>query len=163
MLGVWNQFTQPMSYTFVPPTSSISNYYISASGNHNIDLTSFPAGVSCSVNFYFCPDQLPSSSIAQLVLTANSGSGIVISYRTLISASSSTNYWIPTFGTIGGGSNTLVRAGYIQRRWMTNNTNAVSNMVKNQNNETTFVQITNIAGTFPNMAYYSGSLGTPIT
>jgi len=160
MIGMWNQVYQTMSYTFVPPTSSTSNYYISASGNHNIDLTSFPSNVSCSVNIYWCPEQLPTSSIAQLAISLDSGSGNAISYRTLISASNSSYYWFN--GTIPQTQTFTRNPSAPKRRWVANAITAYHSMVKNQDGETTFVQMNSLGATLSEMFYYSGSYGTPI-
>jgi hypothetical protein len=76
------------------------NLHISESGLHKIDAINIGA-VSASVNVIFYPDSFTTSgSQATYWFTLNSGSGVGMQIRTLISSSTST-YYTPSL-TIGG-------------------------------------------------------------
>ena len=70
---------------------------ISQSGVYNIDLVNMTAGLSCSVNFYYWLDLIPSNSEAQIVINIPSGSGNPMTYKTLVTCSNATEYFVAGF------------------------------------------------------------------
>lgn len=161
------QFSNPDSsifrtadFTYIPPQSTTNNYYVSQSGLHHIDASSYPAGVSSSLNIYYHIDDIENNSETQIYVTLPSGSGQVILYRTLISASDSTVWWSPATTGFGNTSLGLNRnASYISRPTYANSTNASFQFVKSDGGN--YFKYLYFANEYI-FLYHTGSAGTPI-
>jgi len=162
-IGPLNSAYRPVNYTFVPVTSSINTLHISQSGTYNIDTTSYPLGISSSINIYYYLDLLPTSSDTQLVFSQPSGSfpnnTRALSVVTLVTCSNSTYYWYDTNTEIGQSSGSFGRFARNTRVY-TIPSNATS-VVKSQTGELTLLSAPNSPKSFHYQ--YSGSSGIPIT
>ena len=121
--GTQLQFIGPINSPYVVPNTTITptasvlnNIHISSSGIYNVNLSNMTPGVSCSMNIYYWVDLIPSNSEAQVLITIPTGSGTAATYRTLVTASSSTTWWSPI--AVGTATATATKnAGSIQRRY----------------------------------------------
>jgi hypothetical protein len=87
---------------------------ISASGMHIIDTMGFTSTGS-RVNIYFHPDSFTTpNQTAGIAFLINSGSGVAISYRCLVSASDSTEYYFSNTA-IGNTTSTINRIAGVSR------------------------------------------------
>jgi hypothetical protein len=156
------------NYTITPTASVTQDIMISQSGIYDIDLVNMTAGLSCSVNFYYWLDLIPSNSEAQLVINVPSGSGNAISYRTLVTCSNATEYFVAGFATSvtlpGSNTSTILKnSSYPRRNYVGANTSVFHQVVNSPYGiylNRTFTSNSNIDDTF----YYkvTGSVGTPI-
>jgi len=160
-LGPLNSAYRPIDYTFVPATSSINTLHISQSGIYNIDTTSYPSGISSSVNIYYYLDLLPTSSEVQLAFTQPSGSGVAVKIATLVTCSNSTYYWSDATNVIGSTTNNYFRQSKISRQWY-GNVGIPTSVVKTQTGELFFQYTTYYSSRYLQFQL-SGSSGTPIT
>ena len=159
-----NVFNAPFvtpDFTLIPTASITNTFNISSSGIYHIDASGFANGISCSINFYYHPDQLNEWDESQIYFTVPSGSSFTaaIEYRTLVSASNLTEFWAPT-NTLGNSSTLLRKENYIQKYFSSPTTNGANQMIKSPNG----IYFTNTS-TNPvefSFARLTGSVGTPI-
>ena len=142
---------------------------ISQSGIYNIDLVNMTAGLSCSVNFYYWLDLLSSNSETQLVINVPSGSDNSINYRTLVTCSNATEYFVGGFNTVvilpGSTTSTIIKNANYPRRNYIGTSNGVFHQVVNSPYGI-YLTRTQIGGLeVEDTLYYklTGSVGTPIT
>jgi hypothetical protein len=87
---------------------------ISASGMHIVDTTAF-ASTGSRMNIFFHPDSFTTpNQTAGVAFLINSGSGVAISYRCLVSASDSTEYYFSNTA-IANITSTITRIAGISR------------------------------------------------
>ena len=164
------QFSNPESvtfqtpyYTFVPPTSSINSLHISASGFYKVDCSAYPLGISSSLNVYWYLDLIPTGSAIDIQYIIPNNGGVTgtnaISYRNIISASNSTEWWVddPTWNNT---TTNLARQGRATKR-QSQFGEAFSSFVKTYDEEI-YCGSTQLDNS--QLFYlWTGSIGTPLS
>lgn len=171
--GTQLQFIGPVNspyvipnFTITPTASVTQNIMISQSGIYDINLLNIAAGLSCSINFFYFLDIIPSNSEAQIVISTPSGSGKVLDYRTLVTCSSATEYFIAGFSSTvippGSVSATLTRNANHSQRIFVGSANFAYHQVVNSPNG--IYLGSDLSGQSVERFYYrfTGSVGTPI-
>ena len=162
------QFYNPGSSVFVTPdytivlvTGSTNEVHISQSGIYNIDLTLIPSASSFNTNIYYWLDLLPSyPSETQIALNIPSGSGQIIAFRTLITASNSTEWWASSQPGIS--TATVNRGNSAQRRYTSPNSAAPFQIIKSINGIYLGRGPTATSGDEWFYFRFTGSTGTPL-
>ena len=107
-----NQQTELFSGTasYTTTINAVGNYsiHVSQSGTYFINATGLTA-LSASVNCYYYPELFPTSSMAILALQIQSGSGTNLILRSLVSASSTYEWWYNSTSAIGGSNTSISR------------------------------------------------------
>jgi hypothetical protein len=158
--------TSPSLYTqkVTISTPGVYNVHISQSGPYWVDLTGVASGTSASVNIYMWADQLNTFGAytgSSVMFSANSGSGNYVAYRTIVTGSSTTEYW-GSGTTIGNSSTTISRQGSQEQRNIGGVSGNPTSVVKYPDGTLMFMAPAgNVA--FPSAMYkFTGSNGTPI-
>jgi len=139
---------------------------ISQSGIYDIDLVNMTAGLSCSVNFYYWLDLIPSNTEAQIMINIPSGSGNPMTYRTLVTCSNSTEYYVAGFANSvilpGVNTGTISKNANHSRRNYVGTNNGVFHQVVNSPYGIYLDKSLSVLG--EEYFYYrvTGSVGTPI-
>lgn len=150
---------QVPNYTIYPSASITNNINISQSGIYNIDFSSFTSSLSCSLNIYYHLDTLPTNSETQILFNLPSATASnICTYRVLVTASNSTEWWAQS--AVGTTTGTLTRGTLAQRRYTGLNGATPHQVVKSPYG--TYLTKTNLSYEETFLSKYTGSAGTPI-
>jgi hypothetical protein len=157
-----NKWVYTQDFTYTLSNEEIITVHVSSSAIHLVDLTSVTT--SASINILFYPELLPTYSVAEVAwkLPANVSAATRGVYRTQVTASDSTEYWLSSatpFTTAGANIQTTA-ANLVLKRVSTSTIQPTAIIKGADNTEITLGYPGQYTATF--MYLYSGSLGTPI-
>ena len=154
-------FSGTASYTTTISSVGVYNIHVSQSGTYFINATGL-ATLSASVNCYYYPELFPTSSMAILGILAGTGSSNVVAIRTLVSASSTYEWWNSNSSAIGTSNATLARNASRKTLHFAVTATAPTVMYKNSQGLVSLTPSSVYPGTLTNLYSHTGSEGTAL-